>query len=428
MVGKQEALPVVTSGEPHVSVLLESRDTGEPRTSQVIEYEEQDCDRVHAIGRIPNGPRVTATAWYGSDKVELIVVFDEFPEDTRQFLYELFGHPYDAALDPLTLTNHRLVASTAKTRLITSYAKVKILPGINVVLDAEVPAGLRALIDVDTQGKRLSFFGLLPLDDRETVNLFSAPLFKLVSDSLTLRRTFIRIDAGLRRAHEEDGGYRRVRCTLRGTIDVGDTPLTIHGPLVRDHELVLMRLLRSDAIDATLADFDLCMGGNSAWRDTLSARLRVGNGVVRLLEYTRHIAQGSGKVVSVHAAFRLPGGVVTWEQARLQFSQLDLSFTVGFPHEADAQVHVSATGVATVVSARANVGVPDLRITFQIAPTCEWTIGLMMQADRLPRFCEIFDVLPSVMGESQTDLVWCHLRLPHRGSSVLEVWPQEDDA
>lgn len=431
--GTEDELRSVLSSESSVGVFLESRDTSRPRSSQELEFEADDCHRVDICGHIADGPRVVATAWHAPSGVELRVVFDNFPESAKDFLDALFGHPYSAELDPLVLSNQRIVFCTTKTQLLTPHARVRIHPGINVVFDAELPAGLGAMLVTGTQDSRLSFFGVLPPEDDATIILFSAPLFRLESKSLHLQRGFLRMNARLENAEDEDGGFRAVRVTVRGHSQVGEKAITLYGPLVYDHQLLQLMLMEKSVI-APLNAFDSLMGGNSAWRDVLANRLQIPEKEVELVSYARHIEQSSGRVVSVACGIRVPKGIIKRSDAQFTFQELRLGWTVGFPEEGpNAQIHVSAVGIATVLAQKARMELPNVPITMTIQPKFEWVVSFGLRAKFLPEIRRIFGIVAhrtdSQLGEGDSEVqVLCSLRFPAQGDPSLEVWRQEEDA
>lgn len=423
------------SASASLGVFVESHSRDLRRSSMTVEFEEPDCQSVFMVGQMADGPRVAAEAWYEPSGIKFMVVFDRFEDSVRDFLNGLFQNPYILGLDSLTLRNQRVIFSTAKTKFRTKYARVRLQPGINVVFDAKPSAGLARLIETDSPGKILSFFGVLPEDLNSEIVLFSAPLFKIRSESLLLTRGFIRMSGGPRtiggEVDDEDGGFRVLNVTLRGTCTIGEEKRSLYAPIVADHELLQMRFSEGDDFVAEQSEFDPLMGGNSAWRDALGTRMKFGSCEAALRKYHRNIDMATGNVVSVDCMLEMPAGLIQRDEATLHFSVLHFNWVVGFPHAGDdAQIHVSGRGTANVSASRARVMLKNARVTIELLPTFVHTATMFLATDSIPKIADAFgaDVYLNEVSLMEDAVVCCNLQFPSSGGPIVDVWPVEDDA
>lgn len=330
----EQDVPDPQPESPPVSVFVETRDRQGALRRLQRKYG-TELERVVFKGTFGNGLHLEATAWQSERGVELCTRISGFQEPTLDFFNGYFRHPYLGELTRVALSDHELVASTADMRIQTPHARVTAKRGILFHCTLAMPPKLAALVDVPTDGKKLTLFGWLPYDANETVKFFTAPLFTLKVGSLQLERAYFKatcgeglIDGERSVPDEEDDGYREVKFEVYGIKTLGQQERLFHGAVPAEHESLQLRLSTSTKDAAVpVAELDALMGGNSFWRDVLPESWRPATARVR--RYNQNTQLSDGLTTSTLCRLRV-GNLVT-RDGRLRFSHVFLRWVVGFP-------------------------------------------------------------------------------------------------
>ncbi|MCY1018181.1 hypothetical protein [Pyxidicoccus sp. MSG2] len=421
---EEEELPDERPEPPPVTIFVETRDKQGALRRLRRKYG-TELERVVFKGTFGNGLRIQGTAWQSERGVELCTRISGFQEPTLDFFNGYFRHPYLGELTNVALSDHELVASTADMRIQTRYARVKAKRGILFHCTLTMPPHLAALVDVPTEGKKLTLFGWLPHDADETVKFFTAPLFKLKVGSLQLERGYFKatcgeglIDGERSVPDEDDDGYREVKFELYGLKTLGSQERLFYGDVPAEHESLQLRMSTSMKKDSAVpvAELDALMGGNSFWRDVLPASWRPTTAKVR--RYNQNTQLSDGLTASTLCELRI-GNLVT-RDGRLRFARISLRWVVGFPDD-PSLTNVFVEGEAKLHYFREGTNVFDEPLDASISFTPAHAITALREAMPAEAYTEMWRTL----GRQDPPVVRRPMHVRFRiaqGGITLESW------
>jgi hypothetical protein len=301
----------------------------------LAEYERVDCERVEIAGKIRDTAiAVTAVAWKAAERIEMVVRFDNFPDTTEEFLYQLTGFSACDSLKAVVLSNHAVIFASTNTRYTVGRTELVLKPGVNVVATLGFHANFARLVTTDAPGKKLLLHGYVPdPEDDDPLTLVTAPLVTVKTGTLTLENAYVRVTTLTTEMAEEDdsGPLSETHVELVGTKDLGKTKRTVSAKMPLDHQLLQLSLFQGEKESViSPADADAWMGGD-AWRKVVDQRMPLPK-FMTVMGYHHETLLPTGAVTSI--ALAVDPGV--WrlqfrEGVKLALKECQLRFIVGLP-------------------------------------------------------------------------------------------------